>query len=108
MTTTAMDWVVDAVWTAQLAQLRGMEPGARGLRKGDLAAILGRDPFTTRWHLGISHPTRNPTWEEIHEARYALIPYGAYMAMILPPQGEYVNVHQCCFHLFEIPAEVAR
>jgi hypothetical protein len=54
------------------------------------------------WHLSISHPSRNPTWEEIRTARYELVPDQVKMAMILPPKAEYVNVHEFCFHLYEI------
>jgi hypothetical protein len=55
-----------------------------------------------RWHLSISHPDRDPTWEEIRSARYALLPDEAQMALILPPKAEYVNAHEHCFHLWEI------
>jgi hypothetical protein len=27
------------------------------------------------------------------------------MAMILPPKSEYVNIHNFCFHLHQIPNE---
>ena len=54
-----------------------------------------------RWHLSISHPKRYPHWDEIRDARYAFIPDGVTMAMLLPPQSEYVNVHRNCFHLYE-------
>ena len=62
-----------------------------------------------RWHMSISHHNRYPHWKEISEARYELVPNEAMMAMILPPREEYINVHQRCFHLFEIEArEVLR
>lgn len=54
------------------------------------------------WHLSISHPFRYPTWDEIKEARYALVPDAVTMAMMMPPRGEYVNVHPNCFHLHEV------
>jgi hypothetical protein len=57
------------------------------------------------WHLSISHPERNPTWEEIRDSRYELLPDGAHMAMILPPKSQYVNIHRFCFHLFELAVE---
>lgn len=55
------------------------------------------------WHLSISHPKRYPTWDEIKDARYSLLPLGVTFAMLLPPQSEYVNIHHNCFHLFELP-----
>lgn len=55
-----------------------------------------------RWHLSISRTDRYPVWDEIKDARYALIPDECTMAMLLPPKGEYVNLHPNCFHLHEI------
>jgi hypothetical protein len=57
------------------------------------------------WHLSISHPTRNPTWEEIRDARYELLPDACTVGMLLPPKAEYVNVHPYCFHLHEVPGD---
>jgi len=54
------------------------------------------------WHLSISCPDRYPTWDEIKDARYSLLPMGLTFAMLLPPMNEYVNVHPNCFHLWEI------
>ena len=72
----------------------------------NLAIICGREPVgpggSLRWHLSVSHNKRNPTWEEIRDLRYLLVPDEAMMAMILPSREEYVNVHKYCFHLYEI------
>ena len=56
------------------------------------------------WHLSISHPSRYPTWEEIRDARYELLPDACTMGMLLPPKGEYVNLHPNCFHLHQVDA----
>lgn len=57
-----------------------------------------------RLHLSISTPTgeKPPTYEEIKQARYVLLPDNVYMAMIFPPKAEFVNLHLNCFHLFEL------
>lgn len=55
-----------------------------------------------KYHLAISHPHRYPSWNEIKEARYELIPDNLTMAMLLPPKLQYVNVHKNCFHLWEL------
>jgi len=73
--------------------------------KGDLRIWVTRDAYWTgevRWHLSISTNHRYPTWEEIRDARYALLPDNITMGMLLPPKREYVNVHPNCFHLHEI------
>lgn len=56
------------------------------------------------WHLSISHPERYPTWNEIRDARYDLLPDEVTMGMLLPPRAEYVNLHPNCFHLHQIEA----
>lgn len=55
-----------------------------------------------RWHLSISRRDRYPSWDEIRDARYALLPDDITMAMLLPPKAEYVNLHKNCFHLHEL------
>lgn len=77
-----------------------LEPNARAFHLGDCLVIVGHSK--NGWHLSISHPTRYPTWDEIKEARYRLTPHNVTMAMILPPRAEYVNLHENCFHLWEI------
>ena len=72
----------------------------RGFRAGKLTVFVGEEPIG--WHLSVTHPSRYPTWDEIHAARYDLVPNDVTMAMILPPKEEYVNLHSNCFHLHEI------
>ena len=54
------------------------------------------------WHLSIAHRHRYPTWDEIADVRYELVPDEVTMAMLLPPLGQYVNEHEFCFHLWQI------
>jgi hypothetical protein len=54
------------------------------------------------WHLSIAHRHRYPSWDEIADVRYALVPAEVTMALLLPPPDEYVNAHEFCFHLWEI------
>jgi hypothetical protein len=54
------------------------------------------------FHLSIAHTDRYPTWDEIADARYELIPDDVTMALLLPPKGEYVDAHNHCFHLWQI------
>ena len=73
---------------------------------GECRIFVGMEPTGTggalRWHLSISHPSRYPTWDEIKEARYQLIPNLVTVALVLPPQEQYVNLHPNCFHLSEV------
>lgn len=77
---------------------------------GDCNVFVGQepvsgDPWPLSWHLSISTPYRNPSWEEIKQARYDLVPHDVTMAMILPPVEQYVNIHNYCFHLYQIVGE---
>lgn len=78
-----------------------MEPDCRAFRMGQCTIFLGTIPGQGL-HMSIAHPTRYPTWDEIADARYALIADEVTMAMVLPPSDEYVNVHPNCFHLHEL------
>jgi hypothetical protein len=72
-------------------------------KDGMLSVFLAKEGG--EWHLSISHPSRYPTWNEIHDARYSLLPNNLTMAMLLPPMEEYVNIHNNTFHLWQIKGE---
>lgn len=56
-----------------------------------------------KWHISMSHERdRLPKWHEIKAIRYACAPDDAYMAQILPPKSEYVNIAAFCMHLHEV------
>lgn len=77
---------------------------------GHLTVLVSNDS-AGGWHLSISHsggdlypsPVRYPSWDEITDARYQLIPDEVAMVMHLPPREEYVNFHPTTFHLWELP-----
>lgn len=85
------------------AGVRGsfLEPDAKRYRMGHCSIIVGTIPGLG-WHLSITHPTRYPSWDEIADARYTLLPDDVTMAMILPPKAQYVNLHPNSFHLHQI------
>lgn len=60
-----------------------------------------------KWHLSISREDRSPSYDEIKEARYALLPDDITMAQIFPPKKEFVNFHPYCHHLFEIDSDIS-
>ena len=89
---------------SEIVEIPSPLPDSNSYRMGRCTIIVDRVPRNGRqeWHLSIAHPARYPIWDEIVAARYALLPNEARMAMILPPVEEYVNVHENCFHLWEI------
>lgn len=76
---------------------------ARHFQKGELKILMTKDEG--RCHISVSHPDRYPTWDELKEIRYDLGPKQKPMAIVLPPQSAYVNIHQNCFHIWEIRDE---
>lgn len=70
---------------------------------GDCSIVVTREYGT--WHLSIAHPRRYPTWDEIAEARYRLLPKSITAAMLLPPMEEYVNLHRFCFQVYELDGQ---
>ncbi|MDS6237441.1 DUF1827 family protein, partial [Clostridioides difficile] len=53
-------------------------------------------------HLTISNEKRFPNWNEIKYVRYKLMKPNKTIVQILPPKEEYINLHENCFHLWEI------
>ena len=75
----------------------------RTYQLGDCPVVVTREGG--RWHLSISHPRRYPTWDEVAAARYRLLPKSGMFAMPLPPEEQYINLHQFCFHVYEFDAD---
>lgn len=80
-----------------------IEPGSRAYRMSGCSIFVSQQ--AVGWHLSIAHRSRMPTWEEVRDARYELIPDEVTMAMLLPPKAEYVNAHEFCLQLYEVPSE---
>lgn len=81
----------------------GLEPNACRYEMNGCTIIVGSS--SKGYHMSISHPDRLPTWEEIRTARYKLCPKNVTMAMLLPPENEYVNIHPNCFHLWQVKGD---
>lgn len=83
----------------------------RNVSDGQLRALVGDEP--TGWHMSISfinwkgEPSRYPRWDEIADARDALLPIDIGFVMHLPAVGEYVALHDSTFHLHEHPGREA-
>jgi hypothetical protein len=74
-------------------------------------AVPGLSVLLTRtlacgYHLSVAHTDRLPTWDEVRDARYAVVPNEHAMALLLPPRDEYVNVHEHCLQLIEVHGQV--
>lgn len=78
----------------------------RNVRDGALVALVALEP--EGWHLSVSFRdhrgalTRYPSWDELADARYTLLPDDVTVALVLPPPDEYVALHDTTFHLHEL------
>lgn len=74
-------------------------PEVKHYRIGECNAYYTVD--AGKHHISISHTKRLPTWDEVKASR-GLVPDDVTMAMLLPPGEDYINIHNFCFHLWEI------
>ena len=83
---------------------KGTFMGARLYSLGKCQVMLSGEQEIAEngWHFSISHPNRYPTWDEQKQARYQLCPAEITMASYLPPMSEFVNIHENCFHWWEV------
>lgn len=51
-------------------------------------------------HASLSLHHRYPTWDEILDVRYTFFEETDEVFQVLPPKGEYINIHKNCFHLW--------
>lgn len=72
-------------------------------RMGHCTIYAGQTPWG--WHLAVSHPSRYPTWAEVIDARYHVIPESVTMAMILPPERSYTEIHPNMLQLWQVKQE---
>jgi len=78
-------------------------PDVKAYLMGDCIIMVGSEGDEhPRLHISVSRKDRLPSWEEMKAVRYQIAPAHYTMAMLLPPEKEYVNVHNFCFHLWEI------
>lgn len=80
----------------------GIGGTVRAYMLGDYSVLVSREP--TGLHLSIAGRDGYPPWDVIAEARARLLPPDLTFAMILPPMDQYVNIHENCFHLWQIEA----
>ena len=69
--------------------------------KGKIVVVAIEDGI---YHLSVSsnHPLG---YYELKDVRYTFLPNRIRVAQIFPPREEFVNVHEHCFHLWEIKEE---
>ena len=82
----------------------GIQPATKCYKRGVCRIMISPPHGTLGWHMSISSGAREPTWGEIRDAWYDLIPDSDNKngAMFFPPKDEYINIHNFCFHVHEV------
>lgn len=76
-------------------------PDGAAYQSGDLRALVSRE--FGRWHLSLSVSSpRYPTWDELADARYDLLPPHIDVALFLPPPWDYTNHHPHVLQMSEV------
>lgn len=66
-------------------------------------ASLDRTHHGELLHVSCSYPKRDPGWGVIKAVRYAFFPSDIDVSMILPRDGDYINVMTHCFQMWQMP-----
>jgi len=54
-----------------------------------------------KWHLSASC-NHVIGYYELKELRYTFLPNSIYAAQIFPPREEFINIHENCYHLYQV------
>lgn len=80
--------------------------GGIGYRCRDGMAVIASydpSPHGLLLHISVSYADRDPRWKDLKLLRAAFFPPDVDVIQVLPRDGQYVNLHQHCFHLFQAP-----
>ncbi len=85
-------------------EIMGLQPGTKMFSWGECKVLISPPFGMNGYHMSISHKTRYPTWDEVRDSWYALIPNSNNRigAMILPNKKDYINIHPHCFQVHEL------
>ncbi len=85
-----------------------VQPGTKMYKLGGCRILISPPFAKAGWHMSISTCYRDPTWQEIRDAWYDLVPdaENRNAAMFFPPQEEYVNLQKYCFHVHEVSLDL--
>lgn len=102
-------WVEQFTSAEILTQLPDTTTWQRRVGDGLLQAFVSPEPhglhMSISFHDAKMRPSRYPSWDEIADARDALLPGDKVFAMVLPREEHYVAHHPTTFHLHELTHE---
>jgi hypothetical protein len=60
-----------------------------------------READGRRWlHVSFSRPSKLPSWDDLREVKNTFVGKDRRAIQVLPPESEYVNIHDYCLHLW--------
>lgn len=87
-----------------------LQPDTRSFKMGKCRVLLSPPWQGKGWHISISGSASKrhsyPSWDEVAHIRYELVPDDCVMAMMLPSQEDYINIHEYTFQLMEVPKKL--
>lgn len=70
-----------------------------------VSASMDRTHHGRLLHVALSYPDHYPSWEDIKAVRYAFYPATVDVAMMLPQDKDYINIHEYCMQMWQTPVE---
>jgi len=99
------DWMLLLASKFGLEQMKKIRNSHVWRSESNIKVFYSEDN-TPKWgwlkHLSISKKDRYPTWDEIVMVKEKFLG-DIDVAMILPKKEDYINLHENCFHLWQIP-----
>ena len=79
------------------------EPGTKKYTRGSLIIMVSPPYKDQGWHMSISNRSRLPSWIDVRDAWYGLVPGANEMEghLVLPRKAEYINLHNFCLHVYQ-------
>lgn len=91
--------IIPASWR----EIQSPLPGQKAFVKfnGLLVVVSEAEIDGYNWrHVSCSHKNKLPKWKELREVKDIFIGKNKRAIQVLPPEKEYVNIHNYCLHLW--------
>lgn len=84
----------------KLIELMPLNSTMRVFRMGECQIIFANE--MRQWHISVTCEQRYPTWDELRDIGWALVP-GKKLYIEVPTQQEpYLNAHPFCLHMWSL------
>lgn len=70
-----------------------------------IATLDHAQPHGKLLHVSLAYPNRLPDWETVRMVKEAFFPEDIDACMILPRKDDYINLHEYCLHIWQLPVK---